>query len=274
MTQLPTGGHRPNGPAGSFGPPLGRTGPVTPPGWAPPPTWAPPPGWTPVWTPGPSQPGWGQPGTPPPGRTAGWGRAGQGPGWGRPAWGPRWPSARSVARPKASLLPTFLVASVIAVVVLGGIGLDAAIAGTVTVGGPVVMTAASGWVLAESNDPTSGFVELRKASAILTAQVVSSSYAGSSASLLAVERESLDAEVAQISYGDQRITSINGHDTSYVVFGATVTSGGHSGVIDGELICMIVEGNAVVIVVAAPQGDLNRVVDDVSAMIESVRVAQ
>jgi hypothetical protein len=171
-----------------------------------------------------------------------------------------------------------VVAAIIAAVVLGGIGLDAAIAapsaGTVTVGGSVVMTAASGWVLAESTDTTSGFVELRKASAILTAQVVSSSYTGSSASLLAVEKESLDAEVVQIGYGDPRTTSINGHDTTYVVFGATVTSGGHSGAIDGELICMVVESNAVVIVVAAPQGDLDPVVDDVAAMLESVRVAQ
>jgi hypothetical protein len=170
-----------------------------------------------------------------------------------------------------------VVAAIIAAVVLGGVGLDAAIAapsaGTVTVGGSVVMTAASGWVLAESNDTASGFVELRKASAILTAQVVSFYWARSSASLLAVERESLDAEVVQIGYGDPRTTSINGHDTTYVVFQATVTSGGHSGVIDGELICMVVESNAVVIVVAAPQGDLDPVVGEVTAMLESVRVA-
>jgi hypothetical protein len=35
---------------------------------------------------------------------------------------------------------------------------------------------------------------------------------------------------------------------------------------------MVVNGNAVVIVVAAPQGDLDPVTDDVSAMLKSVRV--
>jgi hypothetical protein len=233
----------------------GWTAPAAPPQWAPPPTWAPPAGWTPGW----GQPGWGQ------------------PGWGQPGWGRGWgPPRRAFRLDTSRLLPTALVASIIAAVVLGGVGLDAAIAapsaGTVTVGGPVVMTAASGWVLSESTDTTSG-VELRNADAILTAQVVSSSYVGGSASLLSVERESLDGEVVQIEYGDQRATSVNGHDTSYVVFQATVASGGRSGVIDGELICMVVEGNAVVVVVAAHQGDLDPVIDDVTAMLESVRVA-
>jgi hypothetical protein len=301
MSHPPRGGAASNAPAptagptpalqGSWRPPMAPEGPsgprpgapprpVAPTAWAPPPTWAPAPGWAP----GSSQPRWGQPGQGqpgqalPPGSIPGWASAARWtPGSGRSTWGGTWLSAPG-ARPRASrLLPTFLVASIMAAVVLGGIGLDAAIAapsaGTVTVGGSVVLTAAPGWVLAESNDASSGVVELRRANAALTAQVVSSGYVGSSASLLAVERESLDAEVVQISYGDARTTSINGYDTSYVVFGATVASGGHSGPVDGELICMIVEGNAVVIVVAARQGDLDRIVDDVSAMLESVRVA-
>jgi hypothetical protein len=58
----------------------------------------------------------------------------------------------------------------------------------------------------------------------------------------------------------------------FVVFQATVVSQ-HSGVLDGELVCMIVDGNAVVIFVAARQGYLEPVIDDVSAMLGSIGVA-
>ena len=51
-----------------------------------------------------------------------------------------------------------------------------------------------------------------------------------------------------------------------------MVSGHGSGVVDGELICMVVQGNAVVIEVGAPQGDLDPVIDDVSAMLASVGV--
>ena len=59
-----------------------------------------------------------------------------------------------------------------------------------------------------------------------------------------------------------------------MVFEATVTSGGQSGVIDGELVCMVVDGNAVVILVAAGQGHLDPVIDDVTAMLDSVSVGR
>jgi hypothetical protein len=168
------------------------------------------------------------------------------------------------------------VALIIATVVLGGIAVDGGIAapsaGTLVVGGPVTLTAAPGWVKEPSDDPTFTGIELRKANAMLTAEVDASDYAGGSASLLGTQKESLDTQVAQASYGDVQATSINGHDTSYIVFEATVTSGGRSGVIDGELVCMVVDGNAVVILVAAGQGHLDPVIDDVTAMLDSVRV--
>ena len=222
----------------------------TPQGWAPPPAWAPPPGMVP--------PGWGQ------------------PGWGQPVWAPgRAPAGRTFDWSR--LLPTFAVAFIIAAVVLGGIGLDNAItapsAGTVTVGGSVTMTARPGWVLVPSQDASVSGIELRKANAVLTAEVVSSRYSGDSASMLAVQRESLNGETAQISYGDAQTTSINGHDTTFVVFEATVTSSQRSGIIDGELIGMVVDGSAVVILVVAQQGHLDPVVDDVTAMLKSVGTA-
>jgi len=41
-----------------------------------------------------------------------------------------------------------------------------------------------------------------------------------------------------------------------------------------ELVCMVVGGNAVVLMVGAPQGDLDPVIDDVSAMLVSVGVGR
>jgi hypothetical protein len=198
-----------------------------------------------------------------------------------PAWTPPpgWvPPRRSPGFNWSRLPATLLVAFIIAAVVLGGLGVDSAIAapsaGTVVVGGPVTLTAASGWVEVAADDASFTGVELRKANAILTAEVAGSDYAGDSASLLQTQKESLDGEVAQASYGDFQTTSINGHATSFVVFEATVTSGGQSGVIDGELVCMVVDGNAVVVLVAAGQGHLDPVIDDVTAMLDSVSVGR
>jgi hypothetical protein len=165
-----------------------------------------------------------------------------------------------------------LVALAVAIVVLGGLGLDHAIAapsaGTLTVGGAMRLTAAPGWVLVQATDSSSG-IELRKADAILTVQVASPDYAGTAATLLAEQRPSLDAESAQVAYGDVHATTINGYGTSFVVFQATVVSQ-HSGVLDGELIAMIVNGNALVVFVAARQGHLDPVIDDVTAMLKSI----
>lgn len=179
--------------------------------------------------------------------------------------------------PVSRWLPTVLVTATIAFVVLGGIGLDGVIAapsaGTVAVGGPVTITAAPGWVLGSPGDRAAG-IELQKSNAILTAEVVASSYSGEAAAMLTAQEDALSGESAQISYGDLQRTSVSGHETAFVAFEATIVSGGRSGVIDGELICMIVDGNVVVILVGAPQGDLDPVIDDVTAMLASVGVAR
>jgi hypothetical protein len=191
------------------------------------------------------------------------------------------PEGPAPLEPRRRLLPTIVVAAIIALVVPGGLGVDAVIAapsaGTVTVGGSVTITAAPGWILASSEGDSSGGdasggVRLLKANAILNAQLVSSNYPGDSESMLGEERAALAGDSAQISYGDVHRTSIGGNDTTFVLFEAVVASGDWSGIVDGELVCMVVEGNAVVVVVAAPQGDLDPVIDDVSAMLVSVRV--
>lgn len=236
MSHLP-----PQGPAGQW--PATQPAPWAaygaPQGWAPPRAWGPPQGWVPGWAPA------------------------------RPSPGFNW----------SRLLPTLGVAFIIGAVLFGGIGLDAAIAapsaGLVTIGGSVTMTAGPGWVLATSEDDTAtSGIELRKAGAVLTAEIASTTYSGDSAAMLAGQEESLTADTGQISYGDPETTSVNGHDTTYVVFEATVTSGQRTGVLDGELICMVVDGNAVVILVASQQGHLDPVIDDVTAMLRSVGTAR
>ncbi len=186
------------------------------------------------------------------------------------------PSARTFTFNRERWLPTIVVATIIAGVVLGGIGLDKAIAapsaGKVAVGGSVTITAAPGWVLAPQQDVPSTGIELQKSDAILTAQVVSSSFGGTSDSMLAEQENALQGDTATVTYGDVHQTSISGHDTTYVAFNAFVTSGQRSGIVDGELVCMVVNSNAVVIMVGAPQGDLDPVIDDVAAMLKSVGV--
>ena len=209
--------------------------------------------------------GWGPPMAPPPPPAP-------------PRWAQTWAPRRRHELDRTRLLPALVVALIVAGVVLGGIGLDRAIpapsAGTVVVGGSVTITAAPGWVLATPQDaPTSG-IELQKSDAILTAEVVSASYSGDSASMLTDQKQSLDEQSVQITYSDVRSTSISGHATTFVMFEATVVSGQQSGIVDGELVCMVVGGNAVVLMVGAPQGDLDPVIDDVSAMLVSVGVGR
>jgi hypothetical protein len=198
-------------------------------------------------------------------------------GWYPPVAAPPALAGRPVQVDRARWLPTFLVAAIVAGVVLGGIGIDAAVAapsaGTVAIGDAASMTAAPGWVLVSAKGDTSQGIELQKANAILTAQVVSSSYSGDSASMVADAKQSLGGDSAQISYGDSHHTTIGGHDTTYLAFEA-VLSGQHSGVIAGELVCMLVQTDEIIIVVAAPQGHFDPVVDDVAAMLKSVRVGQ
>jgi hypothetical protein len=178
--------------------------------------------------------------------------------------------------------PTGIVAGIIAVVVLGGVGLNGVIpapsAGTQSIGGTVTITASPGWVLVSASGDTSQGLALQKGDATLTAQVLSQHYSGDSNSVMAQVRAQLQTQVAQISYGDEHATRIGSNDTTYVLFEAIASgSDGNSnqmGPVDGELICMIVSGNAVVLEVAAPQGDLQFVTDDVSTMVKTVRAAQ
>ena len=249
MSDLPPDQAVPREPTGS--PATPAAGPVAAPPWA---SVAPQAGaWAPPASPAPA-PGWSAPASPAPARTA-------------PAFQfnrERW-------------LPSIVVASIIACVVLGGIGLDQVIAapsaGTVTVGGSVTITAAPGWVLASPPGDTSSGIELEKADAVLTAQVVSSNFTGGSASMLSGQEQSLSGDSSQISYGDAHQTTVGGHDTTYVAFEATVASGQH-GILDGELVCMVVNDNAVVIVAGAPQGDLDPIIDDIAAMLKSVGAGQ
>ena len=226
----------------------------------------------------------GGPTAPPPTQPAGWYAPVGSPPPGAPptVW---YPPMAAVAVPaggafkfdRARWLPTILVAAIVAGVVLGGMGIDGAMAapsaGTVAIGNSASMTAAPGWMLVSTPGDTSQGIELQKANAILTAQVISSSYSGDSASMVADAKKSLGGDSAQISYGDTHHTKIGGNDTTYVAFEA-VLSGQHSGVIDGELVCMVVQTDEIVIAVAAPQGHFDPVVDDVSAMLKSVRVGQ
>ena len=180
--------------------------------------------------------------------------------------------------PRDRWLPTVVVAAIIAVVTLGGIGLDKVIAapsaGTVAVGGSVTITAASGWVLISPAGDTSQGIQLQKGNAVLTAQLISSSYGGTSAGMVSDAEQSLGGDSAQVSYGDAHHGAISGHDTTYVTFEAAMTSGTQSGIVDGELVCMVVGRNEVVLVAAAPQGDLEPAIDDLAAMLKSVRAGQ
>ncbi len=190
------------------------------------------------------------------------------PGQGLPLDGVRW-------------RPTALVAAVIAVVVVGGLVLNGILpapsAGTQDIGGGVTITAASGWVLTSAPGDNSAGIVLQKGDATLTAQVLSRSYSGSSGSVMAQVRQQLESQVTQISYGDEHQTLIAGNDSTSVLFEAILSgserSSSHMGTVDGELVCMVVSDNAVVVEVAAPQGDLQYVTDDISAMVKTVRAA-
>lgn len=177
---------------------------------------------------------------------------------------------------RARLLPTVAVAAVIAVVVLGGLGIDGVLAapsaGTLDIGASVTITAAPGWVLDSAAEGTTSGIQLRKADAILTVQVIDQAYSGDSASIIDEAEKELTGATAQISFGDAHNSPINGHDTTYVSFQATVATSGRSGLVDGEVIAMVVGGDAVLFELAAPQGRLSSVVDDVTVMLESVRV--
>jgi hypothetical protein len=173
------------------------------------------------------------------------------------------------------------VAAIVAVVVLGGLLADSVIAapgaGTVAISGPVDMTAAPGWVLSTSAGSITGGVALQNASALLVAQVVSTAYGGDDRQLLTDSKSSLQANTAQIWFGDDRRVTRGGREASEVTFSALVSSAGSSGVVDGELVCLVLKsgGNtyAVLIQVGVPQGGLSTLIGDIDTMAASLAVA-
>ena len=185
-----------------------------------------------------------------------------------------------VSRPRWGA--TAAVAAVIAVVVLGGLLADGAIAapsvGRLAVSGPVTIEAAPGWVVSDSAGEVSDGVALQDSSVLLIVQVVSSSYRGDDRALLDDAEASLGSDAGQFTFGDSRVVTLGGREASEVTFSALVSSGGSSGVIDGELVCVVVESGgsayAVVMQAGAAQGGLASVADDVDSMAASLEASR
>ena len=248
-----------------------------------PPAWAQPaaaPGQPVYGQPAYGQPAFGQPayGQPPLATPPGWAQPGPAPQqFGQPVYGQP-VAAPAVARNplfnRQKWLPTASVAVVIAAVVLGGIGLDKVIAapsaGKVAVGSSVTITAAPGWV--RTDDGSSTAVVLQKANMQLT--VGAQLYSGTAKDRLTEDEQSLKAEAAQISFGDEQEGTIAGHDAAMVGFEAVVTGSSGSGTIEGEVICLTDAGNVVEFVVVTAQGNLGSAADDIKAMVASVEVGQ
>lgn len=190
------------------------------------------------------------------------------------------PMAPSVARKplfdRQKWLPTIAVAGIVAGVVLGGLGLDRAIAapsaGTVEIGQSVTITAAPGWVRSETGGGSGGGVDLQKSDATLSATAVS--YGGSPSGALSEVEAELQQDAADISFGTEHDGALGGRDAATVTFSAIVSGPSGSGTIDGEVVCLVVDGRAILFEVIAPQGDLDPVADDVLTMVSSVEVGQ
>lgn len=201
-----------------------------------------------------------------------WSAAHPAPVWAAPARGFGFNLSR--------LGPTLAVAAIVAGVVLGGIGLDRAIAepsaGTVSLGGTIQMDAAPGWVLAPADESgaAGGWVELRKSGALLYATVVAEAYSGDSAAILTQLESELQSEAAQVSFGDEIDTAVGGNPTAIVVFEALLSDSAQSATVDGELISMVVDGNAVAVEIFAAQGQLDSISDGIVAMVSSVRTGR
>jgi hypothetical protein len=179
------------------------------------------------------------------------------------------------------------VAVIISGVVLGGIGLDRAIAvpsaGTVGLGGTIRMDAAPGWVLAPANASggpggpagvtVGGWIELRKSDGLLYAAVTDTSYRGGAATVLAQQETELEAETAQISFGAEQDVTVGTRPTATAVFEAVFSDSSKSATVDGEVVAMVVEGNAVALRVFIGQGEFGSISDDVAAMVSSVRAS-
>ena len=229
--------------------------------------------------PGFGQPGFGQPGFGQPGfGQPSFGQPGFGqPGFGQPAWAPVGVGPVVVRKPhgRPRLLPTIAVAGVIAAVVLGGLGLDDAIAspsaGKVEIGQSVTITAAPGWVSTGTGGSSVG-VELQKSDAILDA--TAEAYDGTPTERLAGVEAALQSDAAQISFGTEQDGTIGGREAASVTFSAIVSGPSGSGTVDGEIVCLVSGGTAILFEVYAPQGDLDPVADDIVAMVHSVEVGK
>jgi hypothetical protein len=203
------------------------------------------------------------------------------PGWTTnvPPWFQPAGSRPRAALDRARIRPTLAVAAVILAVVLGGFGLDNAIAapsaGTVNVGGPVWLTAASGWVEAPGDEDgsTSG-LKLQKGDAILYAVMVTSGYRGTAAQALRLAEGALDDGSAQINFSSVKELTFGGYPAAAVGFVAIISNQQRSMMVDGELVMIVADGYLVEIQAAAPQGDFEPVVDDLKSMLNSVEVRQ
>ncbi len=178
-----------------------------------------------------------------------------------------------------SFVQTLGVAAIIAAVVLGGLGLDRVIAapsaGTVGIGGTVTLRAEPGWTLVGSASDGKG-VRLQKGDAFLNA-IIDPNVSGSAADILVVEKRSLGDGSAQVSFGDDQQAIVGIYDAAMVRFEAMVSSSGGSGntgIVDGELVCVVVDGQSVVVDAYAPQGSLVAVSTDLATMIQSVGVTR
>jgi hypothetical protein len=206
--------------------------------------------------------------------------AGSAYGWGGPPASPAAPGIGVAARPRWA--GTIAVAVIVAGVVLGGVVADRAIpepsAGRVAISRPVYMTAAPGWVATSAVGDITDGLALQNANALLIAQVLSTSYDGDARQLLDDSIASFREGAAQISFGSERDEDLNGKHASVVTFSALVSGDGGSGMLDGELICLVLQSGghayAVFIQVGLPQGDLAAVTDDVDAMAGSVEASQ
>ena len=206
-----------------------------------------------------------------------WDGAHQAPAWKAPA--------RRPAFDRSRLAPTLAVAAIVAGVVFGGIGLDRAIAapsvGTVGLGGTIEMDAAPGWVLAPpdasgnsgNSGGSGGWVELRKSDGLLFATVTNQGYRGNVAAILAEQESQLKSETAQISFGDEQDVTVGTNPTAMAVFEAVVSDSAQSGTVDGELVAMVIDGNAIAFQVFIGQGEFGSISDDIVAMVSSVRAA-
>jgi hypothetical protein len=164
------------------------------------------------------------------------------------------------------------VAGLIAFVVLGGIGLDTVIAapsaGKVALGDGVTMTAAPGWVKTENQGGLG--IRLQQGSAVMLALATLSNATPSEA--LGAEKDGLraDPHVHDVAFGPEQSGKIGGRKVAMDVFTAILDAG----TLDGEIICLSMEGRIVVIEVIAPQGYLHDADGDVATMIKSLEVGK